>query len=253
MEHLTYYGTDTPEVGQIVFAKVKKISDISVTCELVEYGGKEAMIPSTELSRRRIKSIHSLVRVGKLEPAVVLRTEGGYIDLSRKKVDKDELAKAEQRFYSRKKLLSVLHHYSQVSGKDFHDLVTRVAHKGEGTEEELAFIKQKFVANSKRLYRCTFTANYYGPEGIEAMKGVFAQSKIPVKYLSAPLYSIELECVDESEGCEALLSQIKVMKDALEAKGGVLEVKQMPYVANKSVEEEAESENEEGELENEDV
>ena len=61
---------------------------------LLEYGGIEGMILLSELSRRRIRSVQKLIKVGRQEPVMVLRVdqEKGYIDLSKRRVSQEELA-----------------------------------------------------------------------------------------------------------------------------------------------------------------
>ena len=56
--------------------------------QLMEYNNIEGMIPLTELSRRRIRSVNKHIRVGKTEIVQVFRLDEdkGYIDLSKKKV-----------------------------------------------------------------------------------------------------------------------------------------------------------------------
>jgi translation initiation factor 2 alpha subunit (eIF-2alpha) len=248
MNNVRYYGRPTPEVGEVVFAKVKKINEISIMCELVEYQGAEAMIPSTELSKRKHKSVKSLTSIGKLEPAIVMRNENGSIDLSRKRVDRDDIQKAENRYHTAKKLISVLHHYSQISGKPFQDLMERITYKWsdnglkntDATADEIEFIRQKFEIQSKVVLRCCFTATYYGHNGIETLKNIFSHSAYPVKYVSAPLYSIELECMDATEGCTKLMCEIQKIKEMLEEKGGSFEIKSMPQIVNKNTEDDEE-------------
>jgi len=58
------------------------------------------MILLSELSRRRIRSINKLVRVGRDECAVVVRVdrEKGYIDLSKRRLSDDEKKRCENKF-----------------------------------------------------------------------------------------------------------------------------------------------------------
>lgn len=51
------------------------------------------MILLSELSRRRIRSINKLIRVGRTEPVVVIRVdkEKGYIDLSKRRVSPEDI------------------------------------------------------------------------------------------------------------------------------------------------------------------
>lgn len=76
------------------------------------------MILLSELSRRRIRSINKLIRVGKMEVAMVMRVgrwishgawlwktyglhldkEKGYIDLSRRRVTPEDVVKCDERY-----------------------------------------------------------------------------------------------------------------------------------------------------------
>lgn len=58
------------------------------------------MILMTELSRRRIRSINKLIRVGRNEVVVVVRVDRdkGYIDLSKRQVMPEEQQKCEERY-----------------------------------------------------------------------------------------------------------------------------------------------------------
>jgi translation initiation factor 2 subunit 1 len=57
------------------------------------------MILLSELSRRRIRSINKLIRVGKNECVCVLRVDEGkgYIDLSKRRVAAEDIAKCEKK------------------------------------------------------------------------------------------------------------------------------------------------------------
>lgn len=81
----------------------------------MEYNNIEGMILSSELSRRRIRSVAKLVRVGKMEPVMVMRVDKdkGYIDLSKRRVTTDDIKKCEER-YSKAKLVSPLVIYRYV-------------------------------------------------------------------------------------------------------------------------------------------
>jgi translation initiation factor 2 subunit 1 len=67
--------------------------------KLLEYDNIDGMILLSELSRRRIRSIQKLIRVGRNEVVVVLRVdkEKGYIDLSKRRVSPEDIVKCEER------------------------------------------------------------------------------------------------------------------------------------------------------------
>ena len=74
--------------------QVRSIAEMGAYVSLLEYGGIEGMILLSELSRRRIRSVQKLVKVGRQEPVMVLRVdkEKGYIDLSKRRVSPEDLA-----------------------------------------------------------------------------------------------------------------------------------------------------------------
>jgi translation initiation factor 2 subunit 1 len=68
------------------------------------------MILLSELSRRRIRSITKLIRVGRIEFVVVLRVdkEKGYIDLSKRRVAPEDVAKADKKYTKAKAVCCLL-------------------------------------------------------------------------------------------------------------------------------------------------
>lgn len=64
---------------------VRSIAEMGAYVSLLEYNNIEGMILLSELSRRRIRSINKLIRIGRNECVVVIRVdkEKGYIDLSK--------------------------------------------------------------------------------------------------------------------------------------------------------------------------
>lgn len=64
-----------PNVDDLVMVKVKQIAEMGAYVSLLEYNNIEGMILLSELSRRRIRSINKLIRVGRNEVVVVLRVD----------------------------------------------------------------------------------------------------------------------------------------------------------------------------------
>lgn len=59
----------------MVMVNVRAIAEMGAYVYLLEYNNIEGMILLSELSRRRIRSINKLIRVGKTEPVVVIRVD----------------------------------------------------------------------------------------------------------------------------------------------------------------------------------
>lgn len=88
---MRYYHQKFPEVDEVVMVQVRQIAEMGTYVKLVsaleplkspvwnlwqlEYDNIEGMILLSELSRRRIRSIQKLIRVGRNEVVVVLRVD----------------------------------------------------------------------------------------------------------------------------------------------------------------------------------
>lgn len=77
---------------------------------LLEYENMEALILSTEVTKKRVKLINKFIKIGKQEPMVVIRVdkERRYIDLSKKKVQPEEAAEYEKYFKKAKMVHNIL-------------------------------------------------------------------------------------------------------------------------------------------------
>lgn len=112
---------------------VRSIAEMGAYVHLLEYKNIEGMILLSELSRRRIRSINKLIRVGRNECVVVIRVdkEKGYIDLSKRRVSAEELKKCEEKFTRGKTVASILRHVGEIlkyeSDEELEDLFEKTA------------------------------------------------------------------------------------------------------------------------------
>ena len=70
-----FYANRFPEVDDVVMVNVRCVAEMGVYVTLLEYDNIEAMIPLSELSRRRIRSVNKLIRVNSNEAVVVIRVD----------------------------------------------------------------------------------------------------------------------------------------------------------------------------------
>merc|ERR1711939_47507 len=110
-----FYENEYPEVEDVVIVAVKQIADIGAYVQLLEYNNKEGMILLSELSRRRIRSINKLIKVGRNEVVVVLRVdqEKGYIDLSKRRVSPEDIERHEIKYSKAKAVHSIMRHCAE--------------------------------------------------------------------------------------------------------------------------------------------
>ena len=125
-----FYEQKFPEIEDVVMVNVRSIADMGAYVHLLEYNNIEGrfchfaektnlikdvlwqcvsiiivflitgMILLSELSRRRIRSINKLIRVGRTEPVVVIRVDKdkGYIDLSKRRVSPEDIERCTEVF-----------------------------------------------------------------------------------------------------------------------------------------------------------
>lgn len=118
-----FYSEKYPEIEDVVMVNVLSIAEMGAYVHLLEYNNIEGMILLSELSRRRIRSINKLIRVGKTEPVVVIRVdkEKGYIDLSKRRVSPEDVEKCTERFAKAKAVNSLLRHVADILEYDSSD------------------------------------------------------------------------------------------------------------------------------------
>lgn len=124
-----FYEQKFPEIDELVMVNVRSIAEMGAYVSLLEYNNIEGMILLSELSRRRIRSINKLIRVGKNEVVMVLRVdkEKGYIDLSKRRVSPEDIAKCEERYNKAKTVHGVLRQVAQENHLKIEELYAKVA------------------------------------------------------------------------------------------------------------------------------
>jgi translation initiation factor 2 subunit 1 len=114
--------------------------------KLLEYDNIDGMILLSELSRRRIRSIQKLIRVGRDEVVVVLRVDKdkgtdslihawlsqayeyriGYIDLSKRRVSPEDIVKCEERYNKSKMVHSIMRHVAEKTNIPLEELYQHI-------------------------------------------------------------------------------------------------------------------------------
>mmetsp|Transcript_890 Transcript_890/g.3249 ORF Transcript_890/g.3249 Transcript_890/m.3249 type:complete len:316 (+) Transcript_890:83-1030(+) len=118
------YVNEFPEVDDVVMVQVKRVAEMGAYVQLLEYNNIEGMILLSELTRRRIRSVTKLIKVGRIEPVMVLRVdkEKGYIDLSKRRVSPEDIQACEDRYSKSKMVHSIMRHVSETTCTDLHSL-----------------------------------------------------------------------------------------------------------------------------------
>ncbi|KHJ40770.1 eukaryotic translation initiation factor 2 subunit 1 family protein [Trichuris suis] len=201
-----FYADRYPDIEDTVMVTVRSIAEMGAYVSLLEYNDIEGMILLSELSRRRIRSVNKLIRVGRSECVVVIRVDEdkGYIDLSKRRVYTKDLIECEERFAKAKAVYGILRHVAEQLGydsdKQLEDLLNRTAwyfdrkygrkaasyevfKKAVGDDTALDecdiddITKEKILENIKKRLtpqavkiRSDIEVNCFGYDGIDAVK-----------------------------------------------------------------------------------
>ncbi|KAL1931189.1 hypothetical protein VTP01DRAFT_10326 [Rhizomucor pusillus] len=253
--HCRMYENELPKVDDVVMVNVRQIADMGAYVKLLEYGDREGMILLSELSRRRIRSVQKLIRVGRNEVVVVLRVdeEKGYIDLSKRRVTPEDIAKCEERFNKSKAVHSILRHVAEkhdVALKELYEsigwpLYRKFGHaydafkvaitdpnsvfegldvKPEIMNELLANIRRRMTPQPVKI-RAQLDLRCTGIDGVNAIKKALAageaesteQVPIKVTYLAAPFYVVTADALDKAAGFQVMEKAINAIKETLES------------------------------------
>lgn len=262
-----FYENQYPAIEEVVMVNVRTIAEMGAYVTLMEYDNIEGMILLSELSRRRIRSVNKLIRVNRNEVVMVLRVdrEKGYIDLSKRRVDPDSIAKCEDRYNKAKAVHRVLRQVAEKEGLVLKHLYKKIGwplYKKYGhaydafklclTDQEDIFkdlpdLDPKVVATltdyiKKRLapqpikIRADVEVTCFTYEGIDAVKesllaGAAHGTKdcpIKIKLIAPPMYVITTATLDKDLGIEMLTKAIEIITEKIISKGGKIDVKLAP-------------------------
>ncbi|KAK6075098.1 eukaryotic translation initiation factor 2 alpha subunit [Seiridium cupressi] len=267
-----FYEEKYPEIDSFVMVNVKQIADMGAYVKLLEYDNIDGMILLSELSRRRIRSIQKLIRVGRNEVVVVLRVdkEKGYIDLSKRRVSPEDIVKCEERYNKSKMVHSIMRHVAEKTQVPIEELYESIAwplnkkyghsidafklsitnpdvwndvtFSSDAVAEELKSYIGKRLTPQPTKVRADVEVTCFGYEGIDAVKTALrtAEAKntednqVKVKLVSPPLYVLTSTCLDKSVGIAKLEEAIIDIRKNIEGAGGSLIVKMEPKAVTES-------------------
>ncbi|KAF4319738.1 hypothetical protein BBO99_00006148 [Phytophthora kernoviae] len=259
---------------------VRSIAEMGAYVSLLEYNNIEGMILLSELSRRRIRSINKLIRVGKNEVVMVLRVdkEKGYIDLSKRRVSPEDIAKCEERYNKAKTVHGVLRQVAQENHLEIEDLkfkiekpnseddkkidyvhcydVFKMGITDDAVFEELDVTPEILTALKAQIrrrltpqpikVRADIEVTCFTYEGIEAIRSALQAAQnvgtedvpVKVKLIAPPMYVMTTSTLDKQKGIQKLQEAIEAVREHITAKKGTMSVKMEPKVVSVNEEKE---------------
>ncbi|KAK6156094.1 hypothetical protein DH2020_010342 [Rehmannia glutinosa] len=260
------YEAKYPEVDMAVMIQVKSMADSGAYVSLLEYNNIEGMILFSELSRRRIRSISSLIKVGRIEPVMVLRVdkEKGYIDLSKRRVSEEDIQACEERFNKSKLVHSIMRHVAETMKIDLEafklvvndpdsvlDSLTRevkeVGPDGQEVKKVVPAIsdevKDALVKNIRRRMtpqplkiRADIEMKCFQFDGVLHIKAAMRKAEaagnkdcpVKIKLVAPPAYVLNTQTLDKEQGIAVLTKAIEACTEEIELHKGKLTVKEAP-------------------------
>lgn len=261
-----FYEEKYPEIESFVMVNVKQIAEMGAYVKLLEYDNIDGMILLSELSRRRIRSIQKLIRIGRNEVVVVLRVdkEKGYIDLSKRRVSAEDIVRCEERYNKSKSVHSIMRHVAEKTKTPILQLYEKIGwplnkkygHANDAfklsitnpevwnevefpnevvKEELVSYISKKLTPHPTKV-RADVEVTCFRYDGIDAVKEALRKAEaqntqdtqVKVKLVSPPHYVLTSQCLDKAKGIEMLEQAIKDIDESIKAAGGGCVVKMAP-------------------------
>ncbi|KAJ6181268.1 Translation initiation factor 2 alpha subunit [Penicillium mononematosum] len=242
-----FYEDKYPEVDSFVMVNVKQIAEMGAYVKLLEYDNIDGMILLSELSRRRIRSIQKLIRIGRNEVVIVLRVdkEKGYIDLSKRRVSPEDVIKCEERYNKSKAVHSIMRHVAEATQTPLETLYENI---GWPLNQKYGHAHDAFkisITNPSVWDEITFPSEpvradievtCFGYDGIDAVKDALRtaeadntpENQIKVRLVAPPLYVLASQCLDKTLGVKLLEEAIVKIEERIKAAGGSCTVKMAP-------------------------
>lgn len=125
-----FYESEFPDIDELVIVRVEKVDDkAGAYVSLLEYNNREGMINLGEISKRRIRSMAKLLRVGSHEVCMVVSVdeEKGYINLSKKRVATEDIAPKTELFAKAKAIHGIMQHVASLHEVQIDELCNKVS------------------------------------------------------------------------------------------------------------------------------
>lgn len=251
--------------------QVVAIEEMGAYVKLLEYDNIEGMILLSELSRRRIRSVNKIIRVGRNEVAVVMRVDPdkGYIDLSKRRVSAEEMTKCEELYEKGKTVDSIITQVARKQDVDADKLYEQVAwplsrqygHSYEAfklsitepnilealnldaeTLAELRLTIGRRLTPKPIKVRADVEVKCFAYQGIEAIKkallaGEACSTKdvqIKIRLVAPPQYVMSTTSTDKVAAIEVMEKAVEKIGEVITEEKGDMTVKMAPKVVSET-------------------
>lgn len=261
------YEKDYPDTHELVMVTVNRVTEIGVYATLLEYNNKEGFILLSNLSRKRIRSVNKHVRIGRQEVLQVLRVDQdkGYIDLSKKLIQKEDVVICQERFKKSKQVHSIMQRVAHISHIPLEEVYQKIGwplyrqytHAFDALklivndssiisldnvqlkEEFLKTLKQRMIVNPVRV-QADIEVTCYSFLGINAIKQALhagvdcgtPNEPIIIQLVTTPHYMIFSTVNIKENGIDLLNNAIHAISQTIIKHDGTCTIKFAPRVVS---------------------
>lgn len=249
-----------PEIGELVVASVQRLENYGAYVSLDEFKGKEGLLHISEISSRWVRNIRNHIRQGQKVVLQVLRVDPGkgQVDLSLRRVNKDEKRKKIELWKKSRKAESIFNQAAHDLGVNVEPLyetegvklvqkygglyigLEEASKKGvqalteAGMDEKVsetltAIAKEKIIIKGVTISGI-FEVSTISNAGVEDIKQTFLSAEdvaeendahISITSLGSPKYRVELEAEDYKKAEYAMEKVIEYTRKSWENIEGI--------------------------------
>lgn len=264
------YLNKYPDVGDVVMAKIIGLRDIGADVELLEYNNISGIIQYSELSRKRIHTLKHFIRVGNMEALQVVNVDEkkGYIDLSKKYLQRQEINECIERYQQSKKVHNILRNIAETqTGQTIYsleelyqkiiwplnnsfehaldtlnalargiDIFTEDCEVDETVKQSLIDMVNKLLTPKPKKVQAHIELTCFGIHGIDGIKNACKDAldgfdNITIALIKSPDYVIYTTTIDTDKALQRIEDIIKKIKKNIKKYGGECNIKKDPYIS----------------------
>jgi len=242
-----------PKEGDVVVVKIVTIGSDTVKAQLLEYGNIDGLILTSELSKKRFKSIAQVAKPGNVEVCQVLKVEEdkGFIDLSLKRVSEKEKLECRDSFSKAKLAYQIIARVCKHTGGSIQEMYEKWVYDKEAEYGSLfsyfahakgdleilnaephgdqikRIIEDQFKASSFKVRADVDVTCVHG--GVEGIKEAFRSAveeddELEVLLVKSPTYSIVRMSEDKDEAFKAVNKACATVRRRIEEMDGTFNV-----------------------------
>ena len=254
---MRWYKEQYPDTNEYVIVTVSDIQDDKAIVTLDEYDNIESWINWNQISNKRVKYIRHYLTVNK---QYVMKTTNvdvvkGYIDLTRRDIDTNEIESLMNDYKKNKKIIGMIKHlniiskipedvlYSNIVWKLFEfDNPTEYLQSIENNNSLLNIfdisdeLKTSFLDIIHKNFEVMpttlsyqFELSCYNEKGVNAIIEALSQAKninqnIDITLLSTPIYSIKMTSIDIDNMTKIMQEALNSIENNIKLNGGTFKL-----------------------------